>query len=247
MKMKPFVSFGLALAAFAFVGCDDNDNTNDVNNQNDARVLVTHAVSDAPPVNLVINNGATPAASGLTYGNSTGYLNVPVAPSPTNVKVTVPSLNNAAVVDANVPLEARVSYSAFATGRATSTPPAVAPIVVVDNLTAPATGKAHVRFFHFASGVPAVTVGTGTGTAFQAVFLNRAQDTQASATANQNFTPVDAGTYTFEVRVPSLSNAVALTVPNITLQNGKIYTIYASGVLNGTGINAVRATVITHN
>src|SRR5690606_25594351 len=101
------------------------------------------------------------------------------------------------------------------------------------NLTTPAAGKAHVRFLHLSPGAPAVTIGVLTGTTFTPVFSNRAFETAATATANQGFTPVDAGTYNFDVRLTDGTTSV-LAVNNIALQAGKIYTVFARGIVGNT-------------
>jgi hypothetical protein len=118
-------------------------------------------------------------------------------------------------------------------------------ILVQDDLTTPAAGKAHIRFFHLSPGAPAVTVGVLNGATFTGVFNNRSFETQATATANQAFTPVDAGTYTFDVRLPGTTTSV-LTVPGVNLAAGKIYTVFARGVV-GSSTTPLGASIILHN
>ncbi len=60
------------------------------------------------------------------------------------------------------------------------------------------------------------------------------------------FTPLDAGTYNLEVRVAGTST-VALPLPGITLQAGKIYTVFAKGFLGGSGSEALGAEIIANN
>ena len=69
--------------------------------------------------------------------------------------------------------------------------------------------------------------------------------TTATATANQAFMPVDAGTYTVQVRVAGTEDGV-LTVPNVPLQNGKIYTVFARGIVGNT-TSPLGASLIVHN
>jgi hypothetical protein len=76
------------------------------------------------------------------------------------------------------------------------------------------------------------------------VFSNRSFETIATATANSAFTPVDAGSYTFDVRLAN--NTSVLTVPNISLQAGKIYTVFARGIVGNT-TTPLGAEVIAHN
>jgi hypothetical protein len=57
---------------------------------------------------------------------------------------------------------------------------------------------------------------------------------------------VDAGSYTLEVRAAGTTPAI-LTIPNVTLTAGKIYTVFAKGFLGGTGAQALGAQIIMNN
>ena len=43
------------------------------------------------------------------------------------------------------------------------------------------------------------------------------------------------------------TNTVALELPGITVQAGKIYTVFARGFLNGTGSQELGAQIIVNN
>lgn len=109
--------------------------------------------------------------------------------------------------------------------------------MLTDDLTAPASGKAHVRFVHLSPNAPAVDVAVTGGAV---VFGNKSFKDYTA------FTPLDAGTYNLEVRVAGTST-VALPLPGITLQAGKIYTVFAKGFLGGTGSQALGAQIIANN
>ncbi len=235
--MKRINLFGKGLAAFAILlsltSCDDDD----VMDRENARVLVVHASPDAPGVDLLVDNNKV-NASALTFPNNTGYLDVEAGTR--NVKVNATGTNTS-VINADVTLTKDMAYSVFAYDVASS----LKPLVLMDNLAAPASGKAHLRFMHLSPGAPAVTVGVLNGNNFVPLFSNRSFETAATATANQGFTPVDAGTYTVQVRVAGTETAV-LTVPNVALQNGKIYTVFARGIV-GNQTTPLGASVIMHN
>lgn len=229
---------GKGLAAFALLfsltACEDDDNVMEPEN---ARVLVVHASPDAPGVDLLVDNTKVNAAA-LAYPNNTGYLTV--AAGNRNIKVNAAGTSTS-VINADINLAKDAAYTVFAYDVVS----AIKPLVLVDNLAAPATGKAHIRFMHLSPNAPAVTVGVLTGTTFTPLFSNRSFETAATATANQGFTPVDAGTYTVQVRVAGTETAV-LTVPNVALQGGKIYTVFAQGLVGNT-TSPLGAGVIVHN
>ncbi len=101
------------------------------------------------------------------------------------------------------------NYSVFAIDSVSK----ISALVLTDDSTAPASGKAHVRFVHLSPNAPAVDVAVTGGAV---VFGNKAFKDYTA------FTPLDAGTYNLEVRVAGTST-VALPLPGITLQAGKIY------------------------
>ena len=61
-----------------------------------------------------------------------------------------------------------------------------------------------------------------------------------------DFTPIDAGTYHLEVRTACMTTVV-LPLSGVTLQAGKIYTVFAKGFVRGTGAQALGAQIIVNN
>jgi len=179
-----------------------------------ASVNVTHASPDAPGVDLVID-GIVINSSALTFPNSTDYIDVNAGTR--NIKVNA-SGTSTTVIEADLTLGANKNYSIFATDVLAS----ITPVVIEDDLSAPASGKAHVRFAHFSPDAPAVDITLTDGTV---VFPNAAfQDVTA-------FTPLDAGSYDLQVRAAGTSTVV-LTLPSITVNDGMIYTVFAKGFLS---------------
>ena len=194
-----------------------------------ANVLVAHASPDAPGVDLLIDDVKVNTQP-LTYPGNTGYLQ---AESGTrNIKVNVAGTSNS-VINGNLVVEADENYSIFAVDEVAE----ITALVLVDDLTPPAAGKAHVRFVHLSPDAPAVDIAlTGGAVVFPNVAFK-------GFTA---FTPLDAGVaYNLEVRVAGTST-VALVLPPVTLQPGKIYTVFAKGFLAGTGAQALGAEVIVN-
>ncbi len=228
MKKSIFViSAALLAGSIFFQSCKEEDPIEPV--ITNSRVLVLHASPDAPGVDLLVDNVKV-NNSALTFPNNTGYLTV--ASGARNFKVNVAGTPTT-VIDANATLTADASYTIIAANTVAS----IEPIVLEDNLTAPAAGKAHVRFIHLSPDAPAVDIAVTGG---PVLFPNASFK---SATA---FTPVDAGTYSLEARVAGTTNA-ALTVPGVVLESGKIYTVFARGLLSGTGESALNASIIVNN
>ena len=143
------------------------------------------------------------------------------------------------MIDANVDLQADKAYSVFAIDSVSK----IKAAVVSDNLATPASGKAHVRFFHFSPNAPAVDIAVANG---PVVFSNRSFNDQATNASLADFTPLDAGTYNLQVRLTG-TNTTVLSLPGVTLTAGKIYTVFAKGFVGGTEARALGAQVITNN
>jgi hypothetical protein len=227
--LKPLAFAALGLTAMvALSSCGDDDKNPVAPTPSPARVMVVHASPDAPAVDLQVDGAV--AGSGLAYPNNTPYL--PLAAGNHAVKVNVAGTATT-VIDANLALAAGMRYTVFAADSVSR----IAPVVLTDDLAAPAAGKAHVRFVHLSPNAPAVDVAVNGG---PVLFANKAFK------ASTAFTPVDAGTYDLEVRVAGTST-VALPLPGIALQAGKIYTVFAKGFLGGTGAQALGAQIIVNN
>lgn len=223
-----FLSCILAGVTLTFSSCKKDEIVDITTPIETANVLVTHASPNAPGVDLLID-GVKKNASALTFPANTGYLSVTTGTR--NIKVNVSGTSNT-VINADLALAKDQHYSIFAVDSVSK----ISAVVLTDDLTAPASGKAHVRFVHLSPNAPAVDVAvTGGGV----VFGNK------SFKEFTAFTPLDAGTYNLEVRVAGTST-VALPLPGIVLTAGKIYTVYAKGFLGGTGAEALGAEIIVN-
>ena len=180
----------------------------------DANVMAIHASPDAPAVDLLLNDAVV--GQNLDFPNNTGYLSI--LSGARNIKVNVAG-SNTTVIDADLMFETGGSYkSVFAINEVAN----IAPLVFDDDLSAPAAGKAHVRFIHLSPDAPNVDVALAGG----AVLFGNVAFGEADNAGL--FSPLDSGTYDLEVRVAGTSTVV-LSLPGIALEEGKIYTVFARG------------------
>jgi len=192
-------------------------------------ILVVHASPDAPGVDLLIDEIVVNSAP-LEYPDNTGYLSILAGTR--NIKVNAAG-TTLTVIDATVTLMADASYSIFAIDELSS----IEPLVLEDDLTAPAAGTAHVRFIHLSPDAPQVDITLTDGTVVFGNFAFRDYS---------DFTPLNAGTYDLQVRLAG-TTTVVLDLPGITLEAGTIYTVFAKGFVNGTGAQALGAEIIVNN
>jgi hypothetical protein len=105
-----------------------------------ARLRVVHASPDAPAVDVVANDSVT-LVSSLAFPDATGFLDVD--PATYNVKVTAAGNPGAIVIEADLPLDAGMTYDVLAIGPLA----AIEPLVASDDYRRIATA-AKVRIIH---------------------------------------------------------------------------------------------------
>ncbi len=237
MKSKHFFALLVSVALSLNVGCNSEDSASSPTPTPQARVLVVHASPDAPGVDLLVDNQKVNQQP-LTFPNNTGYLSVNAGTR--NVKVNVAGTTTT-VINADLALDGNRNYSVFAIDSVSK----ITALVTNDDLTAPAAGKAHVRFIHLSPNAPAVDVSLVGQPAGEGLFTNRSFNRTITA-SQQAFTPVDAGTVFLQVRPAGTPDPVLDSI-RVTLDAGKIYTVFAKGFLGGTGAQALGAEIITHN
>jgi hypothetical protein len=180
----------------------------------DANIMAVNASPDAPAVDLLVEGMA--AGEGLEFPQNTGYL--PILSGSRNIKINVAGTSTT-VIEADLSFETGGSHtSVFAIDEVA----AIRPLVFTDDLTEAAAGKAHVRFVHLSPDAPNVDVAlAGSTVLFGNVAFGEADN-------GGIFTPLPAGTYDLEVRVAG-TDTVVLPLPGITLEEGRIYTVFAKG------------------
>lgn len=227
MKRTKFFAIFALFAMVAFIGCSEDDNPMNPEPESTAMVKVIHASPDAPGVDLLVDDNL--AGSDLNFPNNTGYLDVNAGTR--NVKVNVTGTDQT-VIEADLELMEDNAYSVFAVDVVAN----LTPLVLEDNLADPAAGNAHVRFIHLSPDAPAVDITLTDGTVvFGDVEFKEAVD----------FTPLPAGTYDLQVRLQG-TETVVLYLPGIMLEDGKIYTVFAKGLVSGSDATALGAEIIVN-
>lgn len=226
----------LFIVSFSMIGCSDDNTTTPTATQK-ANLMVVHASPDAPQVDIYVDG--TKVRDTLSFPGNTSYLQINSGTR--NIKVNVAGTNTTVIGPVDLSFNANTNTSIFAIDSVSK----ISPLVVSDDLTAPASGKAHIRFIHLSPNAPGVDVSVtgqpqGTG-----LFTNRTFNKTITG-SESSFTPVDAGTYNLEVRLAN-TLTVVLPLPGITLTAGKIYTVFASGFVGGSGIQQLNAQIIANN
>ena len=207
----------VAAAPLALAACSSDSPTSP--SAGTAQVRVAHLSPDAPAVDVYVDG--TRVVSGAGFKDVTGYLTLPVGSA--SVRVTPAGATSPAVIDTTVTLAAGRSYTVAATGLLA----AIQPVVLEDDRGT--TGQAKVRFVHASPDAPAVDIAVTGGP----VLFSNVPFRQATA-----YPEVAPSTYDLEAR-PAGSGAVALKVPDVTLNARTNYTIFAVGLLSNRSLSAL--------
>jgi len=179
-------------------------------------IRILHASPDAPAVDVYANDMLI--ARNLSYKFFTEYLNV--VPGNYNIRVFPTGNTTNPVIDTNLSIPANSIYTVAASGVLSN----IGLFPISEPIMAVPPGKLFLRFVHLSPDAPDVDVVLPDG---YVLFSN------IGYKGVTNYIPVNPGTYTVYVN-PTGTNKPVLYVPNITLNSGKFYTIYAVGLAQGS-------------
>lgn len=200
------------LASLAIAACDDDDPVAPVQT---AQVRVVHASPDAPAVDVLFDDQVV--LSNVPYKAASNYLTVEAGPG--NLKVRAAGTSNV-VIDANATVLANTTYTAIAAGFLAN----IAPIILVDDLTLPASGNIKLRLVHAAPTAGPVDIYVTTPTAD----LTTTNPTLSAVPfgAASAYLEVPAGTYRVRI-APAGTKNVAIDVNNVSLTSQQVRTAIA--------------------
>ena len=184
-------------------------------------VLILHLSPDAPAVDVWVNGAV--AVPGLEYGKDTGYIALPAG----DYAVAIAPAGGAAadaVWSADITLEAGMVYHAAAMGTLAAEDEAEFGVQLYERQVGAweGEGTAIVEVIHASPDTPGVDVAPkGAEPVIVDLVFGEVSDDLA----------LPAASYDLEVR-PTGTTDVALDLPGVALEAGKIYTVYAVGTLN---------------
>jgi hypothetical protein len=187
-------------------------------------VRVVHDVSDAPAVDILVNDAE--AINALAFPDFTDYAEL--TPDTYNVKVAADADNSVVVIDADLELEAGVYYTVHAVGSLTQD--SIEPLVVMDAPRRIATA-AQIRVIHGSSLAGPVDVYL---TANSDISAATAALSNVAFKADSGYIQVPSGAY-FVTVTPTGSKTAAIGPVAVTLDANKIYTAVAR---DGEGLTA---------
>jgi len=190
-----------------------------------ARVRVLHASVDAPPVDILVNDSV--AIEDLSFGNIAGYVSLPSGSY--SIKVRGANTTGPDVISTNITVRGGRDYTIAASGTLSS----IKAAVYEDSNVLANKNKGKLRVIHLSPGAPAVDIAEKGGK----VLLSNVSFENAS-----DYLRLKSGSYDLEVRVAGTQNVV-LNLPDVMIESGKVYQIYAVGVVGGTPAFGVRVSM----
>ncbi len=225
---KAILSASALIMIFWISSCKLNSNNSTTKPA--SAFLVAQASPDAPSVDVYVNS--SPLASNVMYGDYTTY--TPVAPGSYTIRIT-PYNETAIITDTTFNFLPGIYYSVIAIDSFSK----IKPAVIRDSLVPPGADSASIRFFNLSPNSSPVDFGIAGQSA-----LYSSRTFNDELVYNTSFSPIKAGTYNFEVRIPGTS--IILTSASQVLLGGRIYTLYFKGFIGGTGTQAPGINVINN-
>lgn len=191
----------------------------------EAQVRVAHLASDAPNVDVYVNDEPVAELANVPYGTISPYLPLPAGTQ--NVKVYASGDTSEPVIEADVDLAGGAAYTVGAVGLVSDG--SLAAQVYEDDLSSPAEGSSKLRVIHASPDAGPVDVVPEGGEAL----VSGLEFPDASPYAE-----VPAGTYTLNVNAAG-TDQTAIQVPNATVEAGGVYTAFAVGTVAAGDLNVL--------
>ncbi len=205
---------GAATPLNAVISVDDPEG-----NMGGARVRALHASPDAPAVDIWVDGSMV--FDDVEFEEITDFVEVPAGTY--NVQVVPSGATEPVVIEADLDLAAATDYTIVATDLLEN----ITPIIMTADGGTPAEGSAWVRFFHGSPDAPAVDIAVANG---GPVLI-----ADVSFQEFSEYQEVPAGTYDLEARLAGTSD-VALSLSGVTVEDGVVYTAYATGLVADIGV-----------
>ena len=171
---------------------------------------------DLFPVNLFVDfNQVNPVNDPFIYGVNHGYFFVPSIDTPYQIRTN--AISGGTLLHRDDTLKTGLKYSLFITGQFGNN--SLASVFTVDTASIPTIGRGKIRLVNVS---PTATAGldlfaNGTKAFSNIQYLNFSK-----------FIEIPVGNYDFQVNTTG-SPTVLKDMPGITIQDGRLYTIYAYG------------------
>lgn len=202
------------------------------------KLVVVNTSPDKGPVTAYINN--------VQLGNSNTYLatrtfftyntTTPIyyGIGTGNLVLQLRDANNVNLITDSLITTSNTGYSLFLVGLASVD--SLTSILVPDTSGIPTLGRGKVRFINTSSRTPGLDVYANGTLAFTKITYKKVS----------RYIELPAGIYDFKLNATGAPASVLVDLPRITVQDGKLYTLYTKGLVGRTDTSAISLNVITN-
>jgi hypothetical protein len=195
------------------------------------QMQVVNLSPDLQPVNLYM--GAFKQTGYFAYPSASGYFSVTAIDTPIRIKSYSQAISSVNILSLDTLLKPNLKYTLFITGlRIDST---ITSIFTVDTAATPAVGRGKIRFVNASPRSKGFDVLANGVMAF----------TNQTYKNVSKFIQVPPGTYDFKILPKGLTTVVS-DFPNVTIADGKIYTLYCRGIAGGADSVAFGTGIISN-
>ncbi len=215
-----FIGIVITLVMPLIASCGKSETT--VIPTSNTQLQVLNLSTDLLPVNIYINLRKRDAQ--YRYPTPSGYFSLGAFDTLFQIRKVVIGNNNSSVNEISIDtvLKSNVKYTLFITGfKATNS---ISHIFVSDTSAAPTSGRGKVRFVNATAGNNIFNV-TANGTP---VFTNQAYQNVSK------FIEMPAGNYNFKIYDQSSTTTILSELKDVTVLDGKLYTLYCRGIVGRT-------------
>lgn len=223
LKASAFVLISTFMLIFS--SCT-KENTSTSTDLGKSQLLLINTAKTASAINLYWTGNKLNTIP-LAFGATTGYQKVTSGTRNIQIKA---NLTNTLLATNTINLVRDSSYTFFVFDYKGVTTTAVAE----DDLSLPSFGNAKIKFANMSSGLSAADLAIANGPVIAS---------SVSFGMIGNYIELKAGTYNLVLREHG-TDKVMLNIPNIRVDNTKIYTIWSAGTVSGTGSSALTTQII---
>ena len=176
---------------------------------------IIHASPGLPAIDFYYNGGRINGDSIIAYGDTipNKFLN-----SGTASIVVKKYISSITYISTSIEFESEKNYSFFIAGK----PNEVTYLLTTDDLNAPASGKAKLRFINLSPDAPDLSFKMNSGNLFGSMAFK----------AYSEFSLVDPGNHVISIH--NSASGAKLAEQNLTIEAGKVYTVWAKGLITTT-------------
>lgn len=200
-------------------------------NTANAYLNIVNLSPDIRPFNLYaefLRQGTTQ----YSYPNASGYFLQNIADTPLQIRSAVLNIIDTLNFGLGRSLNQNVRYTWFITGlRGDSS---ISSILTVDSGSAPGLGRSKVRLVNASPGSVGLSLFANDSLAFSNITYKKVSD----------YREVTSGSYNFKLTTTNAPGVALTTLRNLTVLDGKLYTIYTYGLLNRTDTSSFSANII---